>query len=45
MSQLAVIFSTAVPNLQLFCVFPQEEHSIIAEEEGIVQVPMEGNYK
>uniref|UniRef100_A0A674PLA8 Anion exchange protein n=1 Tax=Takifugu rubripes TaxID=31033 RepID=A0A674PLA8_TAKRU len=23
----------------------EEEHSIIAEEEGIVQVPMEGNYK
>lgn len=28
-----------------FPVFPQEEHSIIAEEEGIVQVPLEGNYK
>lgn len=23
----------------------QEEHSIIAEEEGIVQVPLEGNLK
>lgn len=25
--------------------FDQEEHSIIAEEEGIVQVPLEGNLK
>lgn len=29
----------------LFYLFPQEEHSIIAEEEGIVQVPLEGHYK
>lgn len=27
------------------CVFCQEEQSILAEEEGIVQVPLEGHYK
>lgn len=29
----------------MFHLFVQEEHSIIAEEEGIVQVPLEGHYR
>lgn len=35
----------AVENIEFCFVFLQEEHSIIAEEEGIVQVPLEGHYK
>lgn len=50
------ILTLAQAEFHLFCgdiyflltftvVSPQEEHSIIVEEEGIVQVPLEGHYK